>query len=330
MKYWTVIALSAAAFAQQSSQTYIPDINGRRSEGANVSASRGAGGIEKTERLRSINGRTVPLEQVEERVIRDDASGKVVERTIRRFDPTGRPAQTERAVIEEQKRPDGSGTRRETVYRSDLNGRLEPAERSVTESRKQGSQTIHETLVERPGVAGSFRPAEKRSVVEDETSGGKRENSTVYRVSQNGDFYQALRQVREQRKSGDSTVENVANYEPDMNGSLQLASQEVKRSTKRDDGAEVTEIDLYSTAIPGRATSAGSGQQQLKEQQIVERKPSGEGFVETVSVRRPTVADPRALGAPQKISETVCKGKCQDPPAATPPKPASNPQVPSN
>jgi hypothetical protein len=42
--------------------------------------------------------------------------------------------------------------------------------------------------------------------------------------------------------------------------------------------------------------------------------------VETVSVRRPSVSDPNRLGDLQKVSETLCQGKCQ--PEAKPVEPA--------
>ena len=51
----------------------------------------------------SINGRTVPMEQVEERVLRNDASGKVTERIIRRYDPQGNALPPARETIEEEK-----------------------------------------------------------------------------------------------------------------------------------------------------------------------------------------------------------------------------------
>ena len=50
----------------------------------------------------------------------------------------------------------------------------------------------------------------------------------------------------------------------------------------------------------------------VKEQQVVQRRTNPDGsVVETLSVRRPSVSDPNRLGDLQKLSETVCKGKCQ-------------------
>ena len=54
---------------------------------------------------------------------------------------------------------------------------------------------------------------------------------------------------------------------------------------------------------------------QLKEHQIIERRPtSGGGVVESLSVQRPALADPKRLGPAIQISETVCRGKCESRP----------------
>src|SRR5258708_22172228 len=134
--------LASVSFAQSSSTSYLTDINGRRVEGvSNTTAVVGIKDVEKTELLRSINGREVPLEQVEQKVLREDSSGRTVEKIRRRFDGTGRLSSTEREVTEEQRRSDGSGTSRSVVYRNDVNGNSVEAERRVTETRVQGSTT---------------------------------------------------------------------------------------------------------------------------------------------------------------------------------------------
>jgi hypothetical protein len=310
VKYWLII-LPAAAFAQQTAQTYITDVNGRRNAVSEHAAALSGKDTIRTERSRSVNGQKVPLEQVEERVLRDDASGRQIERIVRKFDHDGRLSQTEKTTIHEQKRADGSLSRSETTLRSTVNGRFEPTERRVTETRKEGNSTNSETVIERPASSGAFQAVEKRSVVETQSGDVKQDHTTVYRVSQNGEFYEALRQTREQRKEATQVVENVANYEPDVAGRLQLASQEIKRSSKRSDGTEVSEVNIYAKSIPGRVNASGSGQQ-LMEQQVIERRPQGpDGVVETLSVRRPTISDPTRLGELKRISETVCQGKCQ-------------------
>ncbi|MGH9674702.1 MAG: hypothetical protein ACRD44_16100, partial [Bryobacteraceae bacterium] len=105
-----IIALTAQAPSQRQSSTYTYDVNGRRIEAGVIVSSLAAGSSVRTERSQSLNGRTVPLESVEERVILDGPEGRVVERLIRRFDPTGRPGAPEKVQIEERRNPDGSST----------------------------------------------------------------------------------------------------------------------------------------------------------------------------------------------------------------------------
>ncbi len=131
--------IGAVASAQSASTTYSRDLNGNRVEGKLLNTS--ASG-EVTERFQSMNGRQVPVEQVTERVVSQDANGKVTERIVRKFDPTGQPALTERVLIEENKLPGGGSTVRETTYRNDTNGGLREAERKTTETRVSGSTTI--------------------------------------------------------------------------------------------------------------------------------------------------------------------------------------------
>src|ERR1700733_11634810 len=90
--------VAAFASAQSTSTTYTKDINGNRVDQKLLHTS--ANG-DRTERYQSINGRQVPVEQVTERVVSQDANGKVTERIVQKFDPTGRPASTERVMVQE-------------------------------------------------------------------------------------------------------------------------------------------------------------------------------------------------------------------------------------
>src|SRR5277367_4980349 len=134
-----MIAGSLSLTAQQSSvsSTTSVDVNGNVvRDGPSISQTKSSSGSQTTVTTQSINGRSVPMEQVEERVLRDDASGKVTERIIRRFDPQGNPLPPARETVEEQIRPDGSSTLKSTTYRGDVNGNMQVVERSVTDTRK--------------------------------------------------------------------------------------------------------------------------------------------------------------------------------------------------
>ena len=120
---------------------------------------------------------------------------------------------------------------------------------------------------------------------------------------------------------GGETKSSSALYEMHETFEPTLTSQEVSTSTRKPDGSEVVEINLYTGSFGGKALHAGA-RSELQEQRIVERRVGSDGSVtETTSVRLPISFDAGRLDAPRVISETVCKGKCvPDKPAE--PKPA--------
>lgn len=308
MKYCLLTLLTGSlALAQSTTNSYVTDLNGHRAETSSFTLAKGV----RTERSQSINGRQVPLEQIDERVLRDDANGKVTEKIIRKYDPDGRLASTDRIVAEEQKRADGF-TRHATTYRSDVNGQMKEAERATTESTTQGATTRAETVIERPAINGPFEAVEKRGVVTERVGDGAHVNETVYRRAMSGDFYERSRQVSDVKKAGGQVIETAAFYEPGITGQIQLKSQTVTTTSKRSDGSELVEVNLYARAVDGRVQD-NQAPQEIKEQQLIERRARPDGTViETLSLRRPSVSDPRRLGELRKISETVCTGNCSD------------------
>lgn len=307
MKYCLyTLLISALTLAQSTTSTYVTDLNGRRAEASSITASNG----ERTELSRSINGREVPLEQTEERILRQDANSKVTEKIVRKYDQTGRLTSTERVVTEEQGFADGGSIVKASTYVSDVNGQMHESERKTIESHKRGAVILADAIIQKPTINGTFETAEKRTSVTEPSDGGKHENETVYRRSQNGSFYEALRQTTDAQQKGDQTVENTAFYEPDVTGQLKLARQSVSTTSKRSDGTEVTEVNLFARAVDGRLQDNESPQQ-IKEQQIIERRKRADGaVVEALSVRRPAMSDPKRLGELKQVSETVCRGKC--------------------
>ena len=86
--------------------------------------------------------------------------------------------------------------------------------------------------------------------------------------------------------------------------SLYVSEKEYKESVH----AGLSCTDCH-TRIKDDAHAAGG--QKIKEQQIIVRTPGADGSVtETMSVRRPTLADQSHLGPATQISQTVCTGKC--------------------
>jgi hypothetical protein len=308
-----LFALSAASLmlAQETSlyTRSTRDLNGNRLEGPAVVQVTSPTLSERTERLQSINGRLAPRERIEERVLRDDASGRVVERVVRRFDPNGNPGPPEKTLLEEQKRAGGS-TVRTTTYRGDISGNMQLSERSVTEIQKQGDHQTANTVIERPTINGSVEAVEKKISEKTGTSAGYQETATTYRKGENG-FTEAVRLVTSHAENNGQATDNAAEYEVGSSGRLELHGQTLTHTSRQADGSQVSEVDLFGASVPGTAASSSQTGLRLKEREIVERKPASGGTVlETTSVRRPSVSDPGVLGPARVISETVCRGKC--------------------
>lgn len=308
-----IVGTIASAFllsAQQSSvtSTTAVDINGRRvADGPAVVHSKSDGRSESTEVLQSINGRMVPIQRVQERVLRDDSSGRVVERIIREFDQTGNPSAPAKEIIEEQKRPDGSSTRQVSSYRGDINGSMQLIEKSMTQTQTSASTENAETVVQRPTVNGSLETVEKQSVVKVKQPSGYTEDKTTYRRDGNGGFRAAVRETTEHTEQGQQSSDSTAEYELGSTGQLQLHSQKVTKTITAADGSKDQVVDLFGQNVPGTVDQGGL---KLYEQQLIQKKQRPNEVTETVSVRRPTVSDPKVLGSARQISETVCRGKC--------------------
>jgi len=300
-----VIASGLAAFAQQVTTNYGTDLNGRRTVNSVHSSTSAGGATTTTEMMQSINGRMVPLQSTEERVVSDDASGRVIERTVRRFDANGNPSPAEKHRIQERKNADGSVSSVTTILHGDINGNYQVGERITTESSKSGNTTNSNIVVERPSVNGSLEVVEKQVRVLNEEKDATRSDLTSYRKTSDGRFTEALRVVNSSTIRNNDREENIAQYEPSDTGRLQLASQQVTRARKNADGSETREVDIFRN-VPGRAEPTATPR--LQERQIIEQKKVGDQLVETTSVQRPTISDPNRLGPPSKIGERVCTG----------------------
>lgn len=312
MKRFIVSTIASALLlaAQQSSvsTTTQVNINGNRvPDGPTVTHSRSDGRTETSELVQSINGRSVPIERVDERVVREDASGRVVERLIHRYDPNGNPTSPVKEIVEEQKRPDGSSTKQVTTYRGDINGNMQAIERSMTEIHTSGSAENAETVVQRPTANGALEIVEKQSKVTVKQPSGYTEDTTTYRRDGNGSFAVAVRQTTEHTQQGNQSNDSTAEYEIGPAGRLQLHSQKVTKTTAEADGSKDLVVDIFGQNVPGTVDPGGL---KLQEQQLIQRKARPNEVTETLSVRRPSVSDPKTLGPARQLSQTVCRGKC--------------------
>lgn len=315
MKRFIISSLvsAAALCAQSSSVTTSTDFNGNRVQyGPEVIQTKTPTGSETTYTTQSINGRTVPMEKIEVNVLRDDASGRVVERIVHRYDPQGNPAPPTKETIEERKGGDGSSTIQTTTYRGDINGNLQVAQKSVTEVHRSGSQETAETVIQRPSINGSMDTVEKQSqVTMKDATGGYRQDATTYRRDGNGGFYEAVRTTTEHAQQGSEVTDNTAEYEAGPGGQLQLHSQTTSKTVTTPDGSKEVVVDIFGQNVPGVVNSSSSALK-LQEQQVIQEKPGpNDTLTQTVSVRRPTMADPNTLGPARQLSQTVCQGACK-------------------
>lgn len=317
MKYYALCSaffgIASIALAQSVATTYVTDVNGNRVPAGSVVSSDG----DHTQLSQNLNGRIVPLEKTDEKVLSKDANGSVIERIVHKYDRNGQLTSTQRIVIEERKQP-GGFTQQTTTYASDVNGEMHQTEHQTVEAHTQGSTTNTQTVVERPTINGSLQPVEKRSAVIETGKDVSKQDETIYRLSSNGEFYPAVREVKDETKTGDRTVVKSALYEPIGSAQMSLSRQSVSTTTKASDGSETTEVNYYAPSAPGVAQATGAAPQLYEQDVVTRRKGSDGNIVETTSARRSSISDPGRLGSPQKVSETICSGKCEPDKTAAP------------
>jgi hypothetical protein len=296
--------------AQSNSATYTTDINGNRVPGGSVAS---ADGVTTDLRL-SINGREVPLEQVQTKVLSKSGNTTVTESIVRHFGANGQVVATDRVVTEETKTGEGESIVHATTYRSDISGNMNEAERKTVETRKSGAATVTDMAIEKRDLSGSFSTAEKRTATSEPTSDGKRASETVMLRNANGSLYEAQRTSTVETKSGNQTVKNTAVYEPTVSGEMTLTRQQLMKLTANADGTSSEEVEIFGRASDGRAREAGAPPA-LTEKRVIERQKMSDGaVVEKQTVQLPDVNNPGKLDAARKVSETVCRGECTQKP----------------
>jgi hypothetical protein len=312
MRYLCILVLSFCCFAQQSASSVTsgstPDLNGGFSTGGySVATSKSPTSNSRTEYAPNANGSLVPRETIQEKIIRQDANGRVVERLVRRHDQDGNPGPLEKQVIEEKK--SGNTVVINTlVYRGDINGNMSPAERSTSQIVTQGQVTTTQTTIERTGLDGSLTPAEKinSTVVKQSKTQEVQTVTKLYRDA-SGNYYEGTRDTTErQTQPNGKVIENRAEYVEGV-----LSTQAVSQTVPSPDGSATTTVDVYSIHGSGTTVNSG-GKMALKEQQQIIRQAGPNGQItETVVSRKPTVAEPNRLGPAQVLSKSVCQGNCK-------------------
>jgi hypothetical protein len=292
-----LLALSAACAQQSNISTQTYDINGRPVSG--VSSIRSGNSSSKV--TRDSNGRAVPIESVEDRVISDTGGVKIVERIVKRYDPNGNPGPPERVRIEEHKESDGTVRTLTTVSRGDVNGAFRVAERATTVTRSTGDRTESTTSIERPTLNGSMDLVEKtdQTIV---ASGAKTtENVSTLRRDTNGRLSEFAKKTREAVTSNGQTSENTAEYETASTGQMRL----MRQSTAQVEPTGTRQVTVYLPDAEGKMT--------LSQQQVIQKTETPNGTVESTTVRFAQPSDPGKLGPARKVEETVCTGDCGRP-----------------
>jgi hypothetical protein len=296
--------LMAQQVSKQTS-TYTFDASGQRVDGPNYTAVESPTGSQHVETARSINGRMVPIQAEEDKVIRQDSQGKVVERMIRKYDAQGNPGPPTKVRIEETKNSDGSTTIQSVSYQADINGNMHVSERAITKVSK-GATTETSTTVERATLNGSLEPVEKSMSVERPSGGGSEVQSTTYRRDVSGNFTPAIQEVKQIKKSGNEETTDAAHYEVGTDGKMALTSRAIDRVKTNPDGSQVAETDVYSKFTAGHAGDTNADQPRLQEQIRKERVPAGGGkIIETTTSRAHLPNDPTHFGPYERVSQTT-------------------------
>jgi hypothetical protein len=302
------LALAAALPAQQSTQqssVWTNNLSGNRTEGSRYTSVESPSGSQRVETAQSINGRIVPIQSSEDRVLSQDSQSKVVERVIRKYDANGNPGLPVKVRIEEKKNPDGSTTIQSTAYESDVNGNLQLFERSTSQIRKNGA-TETSTTVERATLNGALQTVERATKVERPTGSGSQVESTVFRKDISGNFTPFAQEVKQITKGGGAETTDAARYEPGPDGKLTLASRSIDHVKTNPDGSQVTDTEVYSSFSAGRTVDLSANQPRLQQQIHKERTPGPGGqMVETTSVRARLPNDQSQFGAYEKVSQTT-------------------------
>jgi hypothetical protein len=291
--------------AQSAAVTYTKDLNGNLVPGSESVSGHGV----VTDLRQSINGREVPIKQVEQKVLSQSGNTKVTETIVRHYGANGAVVSTDRVVTEETKTGDGSVVR-STTFKTDLSGNSNETERKTVETHQNGPVTTTDTSVEKRDLDGQLSVAEKRSATAETTSDGKRASETLYLRNANGSLYEAQRSSITETKSGNQDVSNTAVYEPDVNGRLSLKRQEVTKLTTNPDGSSRTEVEIFGRASDAIARDANAPPGLTEKRTIERQKAPGGAIVETQTVQLPSVNDPGKLEPARKVSETICRGEC--------------------
>ena len=109
-----------------------------------VSERNNDSGGESTQTIVGTGGAPSPLHlDAKKKVVTKTANHSVVERRVQRYNPQGQPTRQALVREEEKKLPNGAIEKTTTVYEEDVNGSLQPTERTVSRETVSGEQDAH-------------------------------------------------------------------------------------------------------------------------------------------------------------------------------------------
>ena len=290
--------------------------SGGQSRPAQSTVQRSVDGDAKSlaQRVKSINGRTVPYLTEDERVVSTSQDLKVTERVRQRYDATGRPAGQDSERIEERKLPDGTIETTTTVYTADLNGRMQPAERRIVRTKETGGDTRTLTTTQTTSPNGDFRTIVEEESIERREGEQAGTVETTTKTLQGGSGLQVTsREETVMRvENGVSVTETQTFERSPATADLELAQRTVGKLTERPDGSSTETVETYGFDA-GSGRNVNATRMELQSLQSSQTAVSAEGTVtEKISYKERSAVNSREFEAEtltQKVSKPTADGE---------------------
>ena len=250
--------------------------------------------------LTNLNGREVAYLSERERVVKESPGVKVVERRTQRYDAGGQPTRQELVREETRTLADGTVLTTATTYVEDINGRMEPTERTVSREKKMGNKTQTTVVSEKPSINGGFRAYSREESVETQRDETSVEIQKTRRVDDgSGRLIESGREETVMTKSGNKSTTQTVVYEREaMSSKMTLSSRTVGELIEQPDGSSSETVQVYGLSPTTGSTRFlnSSGPQLMRT--ITRERTLGTGgeIVETTRTRVRSFADPSRMG----------------------------------
>ena len=258
------------------------------------------GGSETSLMLTNLNGREVAYLSERERVVKTFPEGKVVERRTQRYDAAGEPTQQELIREETRTLADGTVLTTATTYVEDINGRMEPVERTVMREKQTDDKTHTTVVSEKPSINGGFRAYSREESVETQRDETSVEIQKTRRVDDgSGRLIESAREETVMTKSGNKSITQTVVYEREaMSSKMTLSSRTVGELIERADGSSSEMVQVYGLSPTTGSTRFLNASGPRLMRTITRERAPGEGgeVVETTRTRVRSFADPSRIG----------------------------------